>query len=140
MTPLRKIDHLKLLLSVVYICIAPKNLTSSNGRMQSWETVIALTVPFQMVLLTINIILDYFLSVHIPIELLFVLIGSTTIVPALMINHIVSQNDNVQKAWNYILEIDKADREEKVFFIGAIYFITPIIQLLLIVGLVIWLK
>ncbi|PSV30252.1 hypothetical protein C9J40_13290 [Photobacterium sp. GB-72] len=92
-----------------------------------------------MVLLTINIILTNFFSVHIPIELMFVLIGAATILPALMINHIVSQIDNVQKACNYI-EIDKADRKEKVFFIGAIYFITPIIPLLLIVGLVIGLK
>ncbi|PSV26971.1 hypothetical protein C9J44_16575 [Photobacterium sp. GB-27] len=107
--------------------------------MKSWETVLALTIPFQMVLLTINIILESFFSVHIPIELMFVLIGAATIGPALMINHIVSKIDNVKKAWNYI-EIDKADRKETVFFIGAFYFITPIISLLLIVGLVIWLK
>ena len=79
-------------------------------------------------------------NVHIPIELLLVLIGGTTIILALMINCIVCQNDNIEKAWNYILEIDKQDRNEKVYFIGVVYFIIPIIPLLLIVGLVIWLN
>ncbi|EAS65951.1 hypothetical protein VAS14_11579 [Photobacterium angustum S14] len=138
--PLKKVDELKQFITVVYISRSPQYLPSPNERSKSWEAIVALTIPFQMVLLTINIILDDFFNVHIPIVLLLVLIGGTTIVPALMINHIVSQNDNVQKAWNYILEIDKADREEKVFFIGAIYFITPIIPLLLVVVLSIWLK
>ncbi|MGF1831857.1 hypothetical protein L4D04_22495 [Photobacterium angustum] len=137
---MKKVDELKQFITVVYISRSPQYLPSPNERSKSWEAIVALTIPFQMVLLTINIILDDFFNVHIPIVLLLVLIGGTTIVPALMINHIVSQNDNVQKAWNYILEIDKADREEKVFFIGAIYFITPIIPLLLVVVLSIWLK
>lgn len=114
--PLKKVDELKQFITVVYISRSPQYLPSPNERSKSWEAIVALTIPFQMVLLTINIILDDFFNVHIPIVLLLVLIGGTTIVPALMINHIVSQNDNVQKAWNYILEIDKADREEKVFF------------------------
>ncbi len=71
---------------------------------------------------------------------MFVLIGSTTLVQALMINRIISQNDNIVKEWSYILEIEKQDRKEKVFFIGTIFFITPIISLLLIVGLIIWFK
>lgn len=138
--PLKKVDELKQFITVVYISRSPQYLPSPNERSKSWEAIVALTIPFQMVLLTINIILDNFFNVHIPIVLLLVLIGGTTIVPALIINRIVCQNDNIEKAWNYILEIDKADREEKVFFIGAIYFITPIIPLLLIVGLVIWLN
>ncbi len=138
--PLKKVDELKQFITVVYISRSPLYLPNPNERSKSWEAIVALTIPFQMVLLTINIILDNFFNVHIPIELLLVLIGGTTIVPALMINRIVCQNDNIEKAWNYILEIDKQDRNEKVYFIGAIYFMTPIIPLLLVVVLSIWLK
>ena len=138
--PLKKVDELKRFIAVVYISRSPQYLPSPNDRSKSWEAIVALTIPFQMVLLTINIMLDNFFNVHIPIELLLVLIGGTTIILALMINCIVCQNDNIEKAWNYILEIDKQDRNEKVYFIGVVYFIIPIIPLLLIVGLVIWLN